>query len=221
MKARKQFLVVGLGRFGSSAARTLTDLGHEVLAVDSREDAVEDVSADVTQAVQADATDEETLRSFGLSNFDGAIIAIGSNIRDSILICSECKEAGIPFVGAKAQDDRHAKVLRKVGADRVFFPERDMGERVARSIVMPHMLDLLSLPDGYQLADITAPAAWVGRTLVDINVRRTYGVSVIAVRRGGRMLVSPTADFAFEADDVMMVLAHAEDIERMSGKIGV
>ena len=143
----KQFLVLGLGRFGASLAKTLCDLGQEVLAVDADEELVNNIAPYVTQAMQLDATDETLLASLGVKNFDAAIVSIGQNTRDSILVCVLLKELGVPYLVAKANDDLHAKVLRKIGADRVIFPERDMGARLARSIITPNVLELMNLSD--------------------------------------------------------------------------
>lgn len=211
-KNRKQFLVLGLGRFGESVARSLGGLGHEVLAVDSDEEIIKAVAPHVTQAVQADATDEETLRTLGADSFDVAVVAIG-NIRDSILVTVLCKEAGIGQVVAKAVDDLHAKVLRKVGADRVVFPERDMGARVAKSLVTPNILDMMAVADDHQIAELIAPAAWHDRTLVDVNVRRNYGLSVLAIHRGKEFLASPGADTVLHDGDVLLVLGRQESID--------
>jgi len=212
---KKQFLVLGLGRFGSSLAMQLCQLGHEVLAVDSRAEHVEDIAPYVTQAVQANATDEDALDALGVSSFDAAIVSIGQNIRDSILVSVLCKEKGVPMVMAKAVDSLHAKVLEKVGVDKVVFPEQDMGQRVARSLVSPSILDLMDLSDGYQIAEIVVPCAWHHRTLVDINVRRNYGLSVIGIRRGGRFLASPGADTSFEPEDIMVVLGQQDDVDAL------
>lgn len=212
---KKQFLVLGLGRFGTSVAESLCKLGHEVLAVDADEQLVQDVAPLVTQAVQADATDEEILDSLGVKNFDAAIVSIGSNIRDSILVSVLCKEMGVPFVAAKAVDELHAKVLRKVGVDRVIFPERDMGQRFAKSLVTPNILELVELSDDYEIAEVLAPATWCGRTLADINVRRNYGVSVIAIRRGERLVASPGADEVPQRDDVLVMMGKSRDIDRI------
>ena len=152
----KQYLVFGLGRFGSSMARALCAQGQEVLAVDSDQELVNQIAPHVTQALQLDATDEEALRSLGVKNFDAAVVAIGQNTRDSILVSVLLKEMGIPYLIAKANDDLHAKVLRKIGVDKVVFPERDMGVRLARSIVTPSVLDLMELSGDYQLAEILA-----------------------------------------------------------------
>lgn len=213
---KKQFLVLGLGRFGSGVACSLSKMGYEVLAVDRNDQYVEDVTPFVTQAVQADATDEAALDAIGIHNFDVAVVSIGTNIRDSILVTVLCKEKGVPYVLAKAVDDLHAKVLRKVGADRVVFPEREMGQRVARSLVMPNILDLMELSDGFQVAEVVAPDSWCGRTLVEINVRRNYGVSVIAIHRGTQFIASPGAEEKVLPGDVMVLLGKTKDIEAIN-----
>lgn len=214
-KKHKQFVVFGLGRFGSGVAQHLYQLGHEVLAVDTSEALINANAPFVTQAVQTDATDEENLRSLGVAGFDAAVVAIGGSIRDSILITVLCKEAGVPQVIAKAVDDLHAKVLRKVGADRVVFPERDMGQRVARTLDTPNILELMDLSGDYRIAEVYVPRAWRNRTLMEINVRREYGLSVIGVRRADAFLASPGAEMRLAEDDVLLVLGREQDIERI------
>lgn len=214
MKA-KQFLVLGMGRFGTSIAKTLCELGQEVLAVDSDADLVNDIAPHVTQAMQLDATDEDVLASLGVSNFDAAIVSIGQNTRDSILVCVLLKELGVPYLIAKANDDLHAKVLRKIGADRVIFPERDMGARVARSILTPNVLDLMNLSDDYQIIEIRVPMKWVGNSIIGLNVRRHYGVNILAIHRQERFLVSPAPDMLFATGDTLLVMGKKEDIERL------
>lgn len=203
---RKQYLVLGLGRFGASLAETLCSLGHEVLAVDNDEALVEDIAPRVTQAITADATSEEVLASLEPSSFDAAVVSIGSNVRDSILVCVLLKEMGAASVIAKASDDLHAKVLRKVGVDRVVFPERDMGQRLARSLATQNFLDMMELSDEYQMVEVRTPEKWQNRTLMEVNVRRNYGVSVIAIRRGGAFIASPGAEEVFCPGDVLLVL---------------
>ncbi|MDY4139890.1 MAG: TrkA family potassium uptake protein [Eubacteriales bacterium] len=210
--SKKQFLVLGLGRFGGSLARSLCKMGHEVLAVDMDGETVEDIAPYVTQAVQANATDEEALQTMGVNNFDVAVVGIGA-VRDSILVTVLCKEAGVPYVLAKAVDDLHAKVLRKVGADRVVFPERDMGARVAKSLVTPSILDMMELADNYQIAEVMTPSSWCGRTLVDVNVRRNYGLSVLAIHRGKDFFASPGADTMLREGDVLLVLGKQASID--------
>ena len=203
----KQFLVLGLGRFGASLAKTLCELGQEVLAVDADEDLVGDIAPHVTQAMQLDATDETLLASLGVKNFDAAIVSIGQNTRDSILVCVLLKELGVPYLVAKANDDLHAKVLRKIGADRVIFPERDMGARLARSIITPNVLELMNLSDDYQIMEIRVPARWVGDTII--------GVNILAIHRSERFLVAPAPDMTFVAGDTLLVMGKREDIERL------
>ena len=214
MKA-KQYLVLGLGRFGMSIAKTLCELGQEVLAVDSDAELVNDIAPHVTQAMQLDATDEDVLATLGVNNFDAAIVSIGQNTRDSILVCVILKELGVPYLIAKANDDLHAKVLRKIGADRVIFPERDMGARVARSILTPNVLDLMNLSDDYQIIEIRVPSKWVGNSIIGLNVRRHYGLNILAIHRQERFLVSPAPDMLFASDDTLLVMGKKEDIERL------
>ncbi len=215
---KKQFLVLGLGRFGSSVAKTLCEMGHEVLAVDSDSDAVDAIAPYVTQCVQADATDEEVLQSFDPASFDAAVVSIGTNVQDSVLVSLLCKEAGVPLVIAKAMDALHAKVLRKIGVDRVIFPERDMGQRLARSLVSPGLLDLMELSNDYQIVELLAPSSWEGKSLVEVNVRRKYGVSVIAIHRGKDFITSPGADTVFAAGDVLLLLGKQRDIDAIEQK---
>lgn len=212
MKA-KQFLVLGLGRFGTSVARALCELGQEVLAVDTNEDLVEAIAPHVTQAMQMDATDEEALSSLDVQSFDAAIVSIGQNTRDSILVSVLLKELGIPYLIAKANDELHAKVLRKIGADRVVFPERDMGSRLARSLLTPHVLELMELSGDYQIIEIRVPSKWVGNSILELNVRRRYGLNILAVHRGEHFMVSPAPDMPFEREDIVLVMGRKEDVE--------
>lgn len=214
MKA-KQFLVLGLGRFGISVARTLCELGQEVLAVDADEHLVEAIAPHVTQAIQLDATDEEALASLEVQSFDAAIVSIGQNTRDSILISVLLKELGVPYLVAKANDELHAKVLRKLGVDRVVFPERDMGARLARNLLTPNVLELMELTGDYQIIEIRVPGKWVDNSIIDLNVRRRYGLNILAIHRGERFLVSPAPDLCFEAGDTVLVMGRKEDIERL------
>ena len=170
------------------------------------------IRAAVTQAVQANAVDEDALAELGVQNFDAAIVAIGTDIRASILATVLLKEAGVPKVLAKAVDDLHARVLYKVGADRVIFPERDMGQRVARSLVAPNILDLMALSDDDQIAELTLPTDWADKTIVELNIRRNFGVSVLGIHRGGKFLTSPGAETMLMAGDVLLVMGKKEAI---------
>ena len=189
----------------------VTDVVKEQVrqAVAAQEDTIR---AAVTQAVQANAVDEDALAELGVQNFDAAIVAIGTDIRASILATVLLKEAGVPKVLAKAVDDLHARVLYKVGADRVIFPERDMGQRVARSLVAPNILDLMALSDDDQIAELTLPTDWADKTIVELNIRRNFGVSVLGIHRGGKFLTSPGAETMLMAGDVLLVMGKKEAI---------
>jgi trk system potassium uptake protein len=213
----KQFMVLGMGLFGSSLAKALHEMGHEVLAVDSDADLVEAIAPHVTQAVQIDATDEAALQELGVRNFDAVIVSIGKNMRDSILVCVIIKELGVPYLIAKATDEIHAKVLRKIGVDRVVFPERDMGIRVAKSLVTPNVLEMMEFSGDYRLIEIILPSKWVGSSIIEVDVRRKYGISILAIQRDGQFIVSPSPDAVFETGDILLVLGQKDDINNISG----
>ena len=217
----KQYLVFGLGRFGSSMARALCAQGQEVLAVDSDQELVNQIAPHVTQALQLDATDEEALRSLGVKNFDAAVVAIGQNTRDSILISVLLKEMGIPYLIAKANDDLHAKVLRKIGVDKVVFPERDMGTRTAYNLVSTNILDYIELSPDYSLVEISVPPQWVGKNMRELNLRVRYGINVMAIRHvGGDISVAPQGIDALEKDDVLVAIGSNASISKLEDMAG-
>ncbi|KAB3529813.1 potassium channel family protein [Alkaliphilus serpentinus] len=212
----KQYIVIGCGRFGSSVAKTLYKMGHDVLAIDGNEDIVQNISEEVTHAVQADATDEHALRSLGIRNFDVAVITIGSDIQSSIMATLIVKELGVKYVVAKAQNEMHAKVLYKIGADRVVFPERDMGMRVAHNLVYTNILDYIELAPEYSIMEVTALEDWIGKSLLEINIRSKYGINVMAIKHeGDRINVSPTAKDIINKDDVLVVIGHNNDLKKL------
>lgn len=221
MNKTKQFVVIGLGRFGTSIAMTLYEKGHDVLAIDKSAERVQDISDYVTHAVRLDATDETALQAMGLSNFDVAIVAIGEDIQASILITMSCKEHGIPYVLAKVKTDLHAKVLSRVGADKVIFPERDMGVRVARNLVTTNILEYIELSKDYSLVEIVVPRPWDGRSLVELDLRAKYGINVVAIRRADdEITVSPRGTDTLRAGEVMIVIGGSGDIDKIGDLTG-
>ena len=214
----KQFAVIGCGRFGSSVARTLYGLGYDVMAIDRSEEVIQGVADFVTHAVQADATDESSIKSLGIRNFDVAVITIGSDIQSSILITLIVKELGVKYVVAKAQNELHAKVLYKIGADRVVFPERDMGVRVAHNLISSNILDYIELAPDYSIVEISALREWEGKNLNDINMRARYGINVMAIKHGTEINISPTAADLIRKDDVLVVIGHNDDLNRLEKK---
>jgi len=210
----KQYAIIGMGRFGSSVARTLTSMGFEVLAVDHSEERIQEVISFVTHAVIADTTDEEALRSLGIRNFDVVVVAIGQDIQSSILTSIILKDLGVPMLVVKAQNELHGKVLTKIGADKVVYPERDMGMRVAHNLVSPNVLDYIELSQDYGMTEITARPNMVGKTLRDLHIRAKYGCNVMAIKRRGKMNIAPRAEDAIEQDDILVVIGHNDDLRK-------
>lgn len=214
-KKAKTFAVIGLGRFGTSVAQTLCALGHEVLAVDRDENRVAAVADSVTHAMVADTTDERALKRIGIRNFDCVILSVGDDIRASILSTVLMKEQGAPYVIAKASDALHAKLLEKTGADKVVLPEYEAGIRLARSLVSGSIIDYLDLSDKYSITETRIPEKWAGKTLIDLNVRRNYDVSVIAIRRGEEILVTLDPKAPLQRGDVLVMIGTNAGLSRI------
>ena len=209
----KSYVVIGLGRFGSKVATELCALGCEVLVMDTRADLVQQISNEVTQAVVADAQDPEVLKALGVRNFDCAIVAVGSDLASSVMATMNLKELGVPYVVCKAHDDTRRRVLEKLGADRVVIPEQENACRLARSLSSPNVLDYIELSEDYGIIEVPAPKTWHNKTLVELNVRAKLGVNIIAVRRNGRIDVSPSANYRIEPGDVLVVLGETHALE--------
>ena len=224
----RQCVVVGLGTFGGSVAKALVEKGCEVLAIDEDEERVKEISDTVTQAVQADATDEKTLRSLGVDKMDIAIVSTGENMEGSILITLLMKELGVKTIVAKAISPSHGTVLRKVGATRVVFPERDTGVRVAESLATPDILEHIALSPEYSILEVHAPKSFIGRTLREIDVRAKHGVNIIAIKRKlpyltetgesdfkEEILITPGADEEVADGDILVVLGTNKKIDNL------
>lgn len=202
----KSYVVVGLGRFGSEVARQLYLCGCEVLAIDLRNELVQQISQNVTHAAVGDSRDKEVLKMLGVGEFDCAVVAIGDDLAASVLVTMNLKELGVPYLVCKAADDTHRHVLEKLGADRVVIPEQENAARLAKSLSSPNLLDYIELSDEYSIVELPAPGDWVGKSLKELNVRAKLGVNILAVRRDGKMDVSPAADFQFRTGDIVVVL---------------
>lgn len=216
---KKEFAVIGLGRFGGSMCRSLTEQGMEVMAIDMNEDRVNEFAPIVTQAVVADTTDEQVLKSLGIRNFDHVIVAIGDNIQSSILTTLILKELGVNHITVKAQNDYHEKVLRKIGADHVVHPERDMGRRIAHYIVSNNVLDYLELSEEYSIVEIKVNELLAGQSLVQLDVRAKYGLNIVAIKRGQEIIVSPKADDPLRLGDILIIIGADTDINRFEKKM--
>ena len=212
---RKQFAIIGLGRFGTSVAKTLYEMGYEVLAVDTDETRVQDFSDEVTNVVQADTTDEDTLKALGIRNFDVVVVAIGADVQANLMTTLQLKEMGVSYIVAKAKNNLHGKMLEKIGADRVVYPERDMGQRVAHNLVSSNVLEYIELSPEYSIVEVTAPKVLVGKNLVETDLRGRYEVNVVAIRRGEQLLVPPQPTEKIMDKDVLFVVGANRGVQRL------
>ena len=202
----KNFVVIGLGRFGTAVARELYEVGNDVLGLDTNSENVENIADYVTHAVTGDGRDPEVLRALGVADYDCAVVAVGSDVGSSALITMRLKEAGVPQVVCKAQSHVHQRLLEKIGADRVIFPEHEMGIKVAQGLARSNILNFIELSPDIGIAEVSVPESWVGKSLRELNVRAKYDVNVIAVRRGGALELTMDAGSALEAGMVLIVL---------------
>jgi len=211
----KQFAVIGLGRFGRSLALRLSDMNYDVLVVDTDKDRVNSISDRVYYAVQADAMEDQALKSLGIRNFDVVVVAIGQKVQANILVTVLVKELGVKTVVAKAQNELHGKVLEKVGADMVVYPERDMGARLAHALVSRNIMDQINLSTEYSIIELTAPEEFVGKTLQELALRREYGVTILALRRGEDVLISPVAGERVRGDDILVAIGRNDRLKKL------
>ena len=209
----KQFVVIGLGRFGSSVAAKLAQNDNEVLAIDLCEDCVDRMKNLVTQAIEADATNKEVLESLGVGNFDVAVVSIGDDKHSSILTTLLLKEIGVPKVVSKAVSELHGKILSKVGADEVVFPERDMGERIARHLMTSNLLDFIEFTDKHSIIELIAPEDMAGKTLKETNFRSRFQVTIMAIKRGEEINLAPGGDDKILTDDILVVVGENEHLD--------
>jgi trk system potassium uptake protein TrkA len=216
---KKDFAVIGLGRFGGSICRELSEEGMEVMAIDMDEDKVNEYANIASHAVVGDSTDEAVLKSLGIRNFDHVIVAIGDNIQSSILTTLMLKELGVKYITVKAQNDYHEKILRKIGADQIVHPERDMGRRIAHNLISNNVLDYLELSDEHSIVEIVVNNKLSGNTLIDLDIRAKYGINIVAIKRGKEIFVTPQADEVIQKDDILFVIGADTDIDRFEKRV--
>jgi len=213
---RRHFVIIGLGRLGSAMVATLHSLGHEVLGIDSDEGIVQDLSERFPDAhfVAADATNQPFLRDLNVAHFDGAAVVIGEDMEASILATANLKELGVPFVVSRALNKLHARVLEKIGADRVIEPEKDMGAQVARTMASPTVMDYVELGGDEALAEATVPKAWVGKSLADLHLYRKSGLTVLALERKESGGTIPSGDTILQEGDVVVIGGPKKNLDR-------
>ena len=208
----KQYLVIGCGRFGSSVAKKMCQLGNEVMVIDKDEDSINNIAELVTHTAIVDVTEERDLKSIGLGNFDVVIVAISSDVRASIMATVMAKEMGVPKVVCKAKDELQAKVLYKIGADKVVFPERDMGIRLAYNLASENILDQINLDPEYSIMEIVTPQNWVGKTIIELNLRAKYDITVLAVKTQSGLKVMPSPNYKMQEKNILIIIGNTEKI---------
>ncbi|CAM4212559.1 potassium channel family protein [Lacicoccus alkaliphilus] len=216
---KKEFAVIGLGRFGGSIVEELNELDANVLAIDRDQERVKDFQDIATQSVIADTTEESVLKDLGLRNFDHVIVAIGDNIQSSILTTLLLKDIGVKRVTVKAQSMYHARVLEKIGADYVVHPERDMGRRIAHKMMSSSVLDYLELSDEFSVVEYLAGKKLAGRSILELDIRATYGISIIAIKRDDSIIISPDPNLEIERDDVLIAIGGDSDLTAFEKKM--
>ncbi|CAH8707621.1 TrkA family potassium uptake protein [Paenibacillus thiaminolyticus] len=215
MTAKKQFAIIGMGRFGSSVAQNLSNMNFEVLAIDSSEQKIQEVMNIVTHAVSADSTDEDALRALGIRNFDVVVVAIGQDIQSSILTTLILKDLGVPMIVVKAQNELHGKVLSKIGADKVVFPERDMGARVAHHLISPNILDYIELSEDHSIVEMRASSLMIGKNLKELDIRARFGCNVMAIKNNGKTNISPYAEDRIKDGDILVIVGQNNHLKNL------
>ena len=213
---KRQVLIIGLGRFGISLATTLFRMGHDVMAVDSDDKKVQNISTQITHAVQADATDEAVLRELGVNNFDVAIVTMGEAIQNSVLCAILLKKLGVRYVIARAENDLHGTILDKIGVDKVVYPEREMGIRVAHSLILTDVQDYIPVAPSYGVSKLAISPYFVGKSLSDIGLGRggKWGLAVLLIQRGKEVIVTPDRAEIVRQGDVLITAGSDEKLEQ-------
>lgn len=217
-KDYNDYVVIGLGRFGKSLALNLAEQGKRVLAIDNLLSNVEEVEGSVTHAAIADVTQKDVLKSLGVQNFDCAVICIGGGVTASMLATLGCKELGVKYIIAKAQNEQHKALLEKVGADLVIFPEVFMSKKLSLALSDPYSNEILKLSDKYKIVEVKCPAKWDRKTIIELNVRKKFNITVIFIKRDGE-IIEPTPELVFEKGDSLIIAGNEKNIEAIENKL--
>ena len=214
----KQYAVLGLGSFGESVALTLENMGCDVLVMDDSYEKIQDISDKVSYAMKADVADPDALQALGGKNLDGVVVAVSENLEAGIMATMLCKEMGIPLVVAKAKNKLQGAILKRVGADRIVYPEIEMGSRVAKSLVSREFMDWIELSNDYSMVEIAVPDKWVGRTQVDINVRERLGINVVGIIINGKIDVTLDPQKPLPEGGILIVIGANDVLEKFDSK---
>ena len=213
----RRFLVIGLGKFGFNVAKTLYELGQEVIAMDTDEAVVQSIRDLSSMAVIGDATSADNLSGAGIENVDVAVVSLGQKMDASVLVTLHLKEMGIKEIWAKAISEDHGKILKRLGVTEVIYVEKEMGERVAQNLSRPNVLDYLPVSKGYSIQESPVPKTFIGKSLLELGLRKQYGIFVIAIKEliPEKMVLNPEADFILKDSDIMVILGSDEDLDRL------
>lgn len=217
----KSFAVIGLGRYGTAVVKKLFKMGYEVIALDKSMEKVNAIADFSTKAVCGDAKEESVLRESGIKNCGCVVVAIGSDISDSVLVALELKEMGIKRVVCKASDEKHKKVLKRIGADDVIIPEYESGEKTALSLVSDKFIDIIDLSDEYGIENRIVPDEWVGRSIAELSVRKRFGVNIVAIKNQldeKDVNITPSSDYVFKDSDIVVLIGRTADINFLNNK---
>lgn len=218
MEQKLQFFVAGLGRFGESVALTLDQMGYDVMAMDIDENVVQDLSDKLGYVVCADAADEKNLNAIGAGNADVAVVAIG-DLSASLLTTLLLKDMGVKRIVVKALDELHGKMLQKIGADQIIYSEKEMGIRVAHNLTSAGIVDYIEMNNNITVVTIHIPADWIGKTLIDLDVRRKYHITVVAIRRKKENFINPRPDMAMQKGDMLVILGDTASIKEITSRL--
>lgn len=215
---QKSYAVIGLGQFGMTLALTLAEANCDVLVIDDTEENIQDIAEKVTYAVKADVREPDTLKSLGVQNVDVVIVAVAENMEASITATMQAKELGVPFVMAKAMNSLHGRILNKLGADRVIYPEQSMGIRVAKNLLSSGFVDLFELSSDFSMAEFLVPEEWVGKCLADLKIREKYNINLIGIKQGDEVNVNLKPDEIFNSGCTVIAIGKNKDLNKVSEK---
>ena len=215
MKTKKTYAVFGLGRYGIAVARELVDNGMEVIAVDNEQSIVNDASAYLPVCKCADVTDAEVVSRLGIGNIDTVIVCMASNLEASVMAVTLCKEAGVKTVIAKCANEMHQKILLRVGADQVVFPENESGIRLAKNLISSGFIDMISLSKDVSMVEIDVKDEWIGKNLIELNLRKKYGFNVVAVKKGEMVNVNINPEQVLDKDTTLIVIANTVKLGKL------
>lgn len=215
---KKEFAVIGLGRFGKTVATSLASSGAQVLVLDQDENALQEVSDAVTHTIRGEATSASTINQLGLGNYDAAVIAMSSNLESNVMATILVKEAGVPFIVVKAKTELEGRVLKKVGADKVIYPEKETGMRLANNLMHDNYFEAVELSEEYSIVDVDIPQDWIGKSLKTLNIRAKYGVNVIGVKGSSELNINPAPDDVLKEDDVLIMLGRNNLLNKFTGR---